>query len=79
MQKEINQMAIFQGKEIRKIWDNEHEKWYFSVVDVVGALTDSLDSKDYWYRMKIRVKGEDGVELSTNCRQLKFAANAQES
>ena len=74
MKRDINQMAIFQGREIRKIWDNEYEKWYFSVVDVVGALTDSLDPKDYWYRMKIRVKGEDGVELSTNCRQLKFLA-----
>lgn len=74
MKEKIKQIALFQGQEIRKIWDNEHEKWYFSVVDVVSALTDSIDPKDYWYRMKIRVKSEDGVELSTNCRQLKFLA-----
>lgn len=65
-------IAIFRGKNIRKtIYNNE---WWFSVVDVVQALTDSADSNDYWYKMKIRVKSEDGIELSTICRQLKLKA-----
>lgn len=67
-----NKIAVFENKEIRKTF---HEgEWWFSVVDVVGALTDSDNPRDYWYKMKIRVKSEDGVELSTNCRQLKLLA-----
>lgn len=63
-------IAVFQGKRIRKtIYSNE---WWFSVVDVVGVLTDSANPRDYWYKMKIRDKEESGVELSTNCRQLKL-------
>ncbi len=65
-------IAIFKGKEIRKtIYKNE---WWFSVVDVIEVLTDSIDPNDYWYKMKIRVKSEDGVELSTDCRLLKLEA-----
>ena len=67
------QIALFRSKEIRKtIHANE---WWFSVVDVIAALTDSADAKDYWYRMKIRVKSEDGIQLSTICRQLKLASS----
>ena len=73
-EKDEKQAAIFQGQEIRKIWDSEHEKWYFSVVDVVAALTNSVNPKDYWYKMKIRVKSEESIELTTKCRQLKFIA-----
>lgn len=51
--------------------DNE---WYFSVIDVVRALTDSVNPNDYWYKMTIRVKDEDGIELSTICRRLKLKA-----
>ena len=66
-------IAIFKGKKIRKtIFDNE---WWFSVVDVVEALTDSLNPNDYWYKMKIRVKTEERIELSTNCRQLKLESS----
>ena len=66
------QIAIFRGREIRKtIYQNE---WWFSVVDVIEALTDSADANDYWYKMKIRVKSEDGIELSTICRWLKLEA-----
>ncbi|MDP2693186.1 MAG: Bro-N domain-containing protein [bacterium] len=65
-------VAIFKGKQIRKIlYQNE---WWFSVVDVVGVLTESLDARDYWYKMKIRVKDEEIIELSTICRQLKLLA-----
>ena len=43
-----NNIQIFEGKKIRSVWDNEKEEWYFSVVDVVGALTDSLNPNNYW-------------------------------
>ena len=66
----VERIAVFRKKEIRKIiFENE---WWFSVVDVVAALTESENPRDYWYRMKVRVKTEDGVELSTFCRQLKL-------
>jgi DNA-damage-inducible protein D len=66
-------MAVFRGKKIRKIL-HENE-WWFSVIDVVAVLTDSLNPRDYWFKMKIRVKGEDGLELSTLCRQLKLISS----
>lgn len=73
MADETTKIAIFRNKEIRKtIYQNE---WWFSVVDVIQALTDSVNSNDYWYKMKIRVKSEDGVELSTFCRQLKLVSS----
>ena len=61
---------MFQDKKIRRIWHGN--EWYFSVVDVVEALTDSSDAKDYWYRLKKREQESSGVELSTFCRQLKL-------
>ena len=67
-----NKIVVFESKKIRRIWYNE--EWYFSVVDVVGALTDSANPRDYWFKMKTRVKSEDGIELSTICRQLKLEA-----
>lgn len=70
---ESTQIALFKNKEIRKtIFQGE---WWFSVIDVVEALTDSNDPHDYWYRMKVRVKEEDGFEPSTICRQLKLLAS----
>ena len=69
---EETKIALFKGKQIRKtLHENE---WWFSVIDVVSVLADSSNPRDYWYKMKIRVKGEDGVELSTFCRQLKLSA-----
>ena len=65
-----NKLALFEEKEIRRTW--EEGKWYFSVVDVVFALTDSKDPRDYWYRLKQRVSEEEKVQLSTICRQLKL-------
>ena len=63
-------IAIFNGKSIRrKLVNNE---WFFSVVDVVSALTESVDAKDYWYRLKVREKESSETELSTFCRQLKL-------
>ena len=66
-------LAVFQGKKIRRIGYND--EWHFSVVDVVAVLTDSVDAKDYWYRLKQREKESSGIELSTFCRQLKLAAS----
>ena len=66
-------IAIFKGKKIRKII--HQNEWWFSVVDIVEALTDSINSRDYWFKMKIRVKSEDGIELSTICRQLKLESS----
>ena len=65
-----NKLALFEEKEIRRTW--EKGKWYFSVVDVVLALTDSKDPRDYWYRLKQRVSEEEKIQLSTICRQLKL-------
>ena len=67
---EQNAMVVFQDKKIRRTWFNN--EWYFSVVDVVEALTDSVDAKDYWYRLKKREQESSSVELSTFCRQLKL-------
>lgn len=67
-------IKLFETKKIRTHWDETEEKWYFSVVDVVEALTDSVNPRDYWFKMKKRVSLEDGIELSTICRQLKLLA-----
>ena len=65
--------ALFKGKKIRKtIHQNE---WYFSVIDVVETLTDSVNPRDYWFKMKIRVSEEEKLHLSTICRQLKLESS----
>lgn len=63
-------LVVFQDKKIRRKWDSE--EWWFSVVDVIAALTDSADATDYWYRLKKRETESSGIELSTICRQLKL-------
>jgi len=65
-------IIVFGAKQIRRAWVDE--QWYFSVVDIIGALTDSPNPRDYWYRMKRREKESSGVELSTLCRQLKLTS-----
>ena len=64
---------LFEGKEIRSIWDAEKEEYYFSVVDVVAALTNSPEPRKYWSVLKSRLKKE-GSELTTKCSQLKMLA-----
>ena len=64
---------LFEGNEIRSIWDSEKEEYYFSVVDIIGALTDSKEPRKYWSVLKNRLKKE-GSELTTNCSQLKMLA-----
>lgn len=63
-------LVVFKSKNIRRTIHNN--EWWFSVIDVVAALTDSLNPRDYWYKMKLRVKTEEEFELSTFCRQLKL-------
>ena len=67
-------VKMFEGSQIRSVWDNEREDWYFSVVDVIGSLTESNNPRDYWYRVKKRMSEEEKSELSTICRQLKLKA-----
>lgn len=67
----MSNIQLFESRQVRSHWDEKEQQWYFSVVDVVGILTDSPDPKDYWYRMKKREK-LSGIELSTICRQLKM-------
>jgi len=70
---ETTKISLFKGKKVRKtLYKNE---WWFSVIDVIAILTDSKNPNDYWYRMKVRVKSEDLVELSTICRQLKLGSS----
>lgn len=68
-------IKLFESKKVRTHWDKKDEQWYFSIIDVVGVLTESSNPRDYWFKMKIRVKLEDGIELSTNCRQFKLEAS----
>ena len=70
----MSNIKLFESKQIRSVWNEKDRKWYFSVVDVVEVLTDSTNPRDYWFKMKIRVKTEDGLELSTICRQFKMKA-----
>lgn len=71
----MSNIKIFESKKVRTHWDEETETWYFSVIDVIEILTDSANARDYWFKMKKRVKTEDGLELSTICRQLKMEAS----
>ena len=67
---------LFYNRKIRTAWDDEQEKWYFSIVDVVGVLVESKDyqtARKYWNKLKQRLKGE-GFEPVTNCHQLKLTA-----
>ena len=68
-----NNIQIFENKKIRTAWNSEKEEWYFSVVDVVSVLTDSVDGRKYWNKLKQRLKDE-GNETVTNCHQLKMTA-----
>jgi DNA-damage-inducible protein D len=70
----MRNIKLFEDKKVRTHWDEHEEQWYFSVIDVVEVLTNSLNPRDYWFKMKLRVKTEDGLELSTICRQLKLKA-----
>ena len=71
------EIQLFEERKVRTVWDDEQEKWYFSVVDVCGVLTDSKDAltaRKYWNKLKQRLK-EEGNETVTNCHQLKLLAS----
>jgi len=68
-------IKLFEDKKIRTYFDEKAEEWYFSVIDVVEVLTDSANARDYWFKMKQRARLEDGIELSTICRQLKLVSS----
>lgn len=67
----VEQLQLFEEQTIRTAWDEENEEWYFSIVDVVGVLTESKDSRKYWNKLKQRLN-EEGSELVTKCHQLKL-------
>ena len=67
-------IKLFEEKQVRTHWDEKEQQWYFSIIDVIEVLTNSSNPRDYWFKMKLRVKTEDGLELSTICRQLKLKA-----
>lgn len=71
--KKENAIKIFEQKQVRTIWDEEQEKWYFAVVDIIAALTESPNPQVYWRVLKKRLKDE-GNETVTNCNGLKMQA-----
>ena len=66
-------IQLFEERKVRTVWDDQEEKWYFSIVDVCGVLTDSKDPTAYWRKLKQRLKAE-GNETVTNCHALKLRA-----
>lgn len=66
-------LKLFEDKKVRTVWDDEQEKWYFSIIDVIAILTDSPDPKRYWSVLKSRIKKE-GHEPTTICSTLKLRA-----
>ena len=68
-----NKIQLFEEKKVRALWDDEAEKWYFSVVDAIAVLTESVDPTAYWRKLKQRLK-EEGNETVTNCHGLKMLA-----
>ena len=69
-------LQIFEDRKIRTVWDDEQEKWYFSIIDTIEVLTDSKDyttARKYWNKLKQRLK-EEGNETVTNCHQFKMRA-----
>ena len=65
---------LFEGKEIRSVWDAEKEEYYFSVVDVIGVLTESNIPRNYWSDLKRKIK-QEGSQLHENIVQLKMKAS----
>lgn len=74
---EDNNIQIFKDKKIRTVWNESEEEWYFSVVDVVGVLTDQPNQRgasNYWAKLKQRLRDEGADQPLTNCQQLKMVA-----
>jgi len=76
MDKAISKVELFEGIQIRHIWDEEAEKWWWSIIDITAILTEQqneLTARKYWNKLKQRLK-EEGNETVTNCHQLKMPA-----
>ena len=71
--KKENSIILFNQKKVRRHWDDNKEQWYFSIVDVVSILTESINPQAYWRKLKERLKKE-GNETVTNCHGLKMQA-----
>lgn len=69
----MNDIKLYENKEIRSVWDEEKEEWFFSIVDIVGILSESINPQAYWRKLKQRLK-EEGNETVTNCHTLKMKA-----
>lgn len=69
-----NKLQLFQNQKVRTHWDDKEEKWYFSIVDVVGVLSESVNPNNYWKVLKSRLKKE-GSQLVTDCNQLKMQSS----
>ena len=68
-----NAIKLFQDQRVRVHWDDKNEKWYFSIIDIIGVLTESENPRKYWSVLKTRLKKE-GSEVATNCSRLKLLA-----
>lgn len=64
-------IRLFQDQKVRVQWDDEKEKWFFSIVDIIGILTESPNPRKYWSVLKTRLK-QEGSQLTTKCSQLKM-------
>ena len=73
MSESKNKIKLFEEKQVRAVWDEEAEKWWFSIADICAVLAESADGRKYWSVLKTRLKKE-GSELATNCSQLKMQA-----
>lgn len=71
---QVNAIQLFEEKKVRTIWDEEQEKWYISIIDVIEVLTNSPNPRKYWSVLKLRLKKE-GSQLATNCSQLKMQSS----
>ncbi len=72
-----DKLQLYDGRQVRSVWDDLRGEWWFSVVDVIGALTEQDDTRKatfYWSKLKERLKDEGADELLTNCQQLKLSA-----
>jgi BRO family, N-terminal domain len=71
MMEKQNEIKLFEDKKVRTLWDEDQEKWYLSIIDVIAVLTESPNPRKYWSVLKTRLKAE-GSQLATNCSQLKM-------
>lgn len=67
-------LKLFEQKQVRSLWNEDEEKWYFSIVDVIGILSESPNPNNYWKVLKNRLKKE-GSQLVTDCNQLKMISS----